>query len=640
MRRRLTSILAIATVTVAGSLAGTGAARAAESSRAATTDARVAAVTTATTFTQKVPVNVVLIGYTPQQVSTDQVRAQLPANYRPIVRYPAFYGLKGRDLGLNYEFDYSFRTADRRLTDEFFAYARSIGTTGPLTAFQQAYNDQKTNVRDVSSQVLYIDAPKTERWLHSRARNLGVDPVRGYTVFLINWASRPDFQFHVYTKTDVADPDTGYNFGERRGSRKMIAWGGSSGRSWFYDLSAGPDAFSNNYIVDTPDVDGDGAKDYIVPPVWEYTAGGYRAPGELSADLGRVIRYAAINLLFTSSPLYDPLRTAPQPGGAKVVDVSMFEDDADPSVSGTQFLSRSFVLDTLKSFQPYYNWKVGVTPYDPIDGKAERSLRIWAGLTEQDDCWNTYGSIFAQLFCYFDANRSAYGKNYSKRDYVGSVYAFNTTSANQGGNGGLLGYADDDWRSGKQSYIFAFDNADTRSLGYGFSTTTAHEFGHHIGMSHPHDGYDATTGVDYGNAGAFTFVGVGDESETLMSYMDLSDRFGQFDQDNMYRWETAGYLNEAALLIGKLQEAGKDGGKAAGAIAKATVKRAQSLAAFQRWDYLRAASAAYEGWEAVAAVAQQAGISTEIGSGAKGGSARTAPRAADHKNEPRPFLTD
>ena len=80
-------------------------------------------------------------------------------------------------------------------------------------------------------------------------------------MFFVNWCGRDDFKFHVYTKTDEPDPDTGYNFGIERDSRKMIAWGGTtpddeeSGlgslhRIWFYDLSAGPEGWTDNWNVD------------------------------------------------------------------------------------------------------------------------------------------------------------------------------------------------------------------------------------------------------------------------------------------------------------------------------------------------------------------------------------------------------
>ena len=52
--------------------------------------------------------------------------------------------------------------------------------------------------------------------------------------------------FHTYVKVDTVDPDTDYNFGEIRSTRKVTAWGGTpatGNRVWFYDLSAGPDGW-------------------------------------------------------------------------------------------------------------------------------------------------------------------------------------------------------------------------------------------------------------------------------------------------------------------------------------------------------------------------------------------------------------
>ena len=152
-----------------------------------------------------------------------------------------------------------------------------------------------------------------EKWLAFNPP-YGVD-TRENTVFLINWYDRPDFQFHVFTKTDEPEPDTGYNFGLERESRKLVAWGGTAAadeesglgatrRVWFHDLSAGPEAFAGTNDVDNPDLDGDDVPDYRLPPIWEYTAGGYRAPEALSGDLAKLTRYVALDLLMTTSPLY------------------------------------------------------------------------------------------------------------------------------------------------------------------------------------------------------------------------------------------------------------------------------------------------------------------------------------------------
>lgn len=558
------------------------------------------------TFTQTVPVNLVFIGYD-EMVDTQATLDELPAGYAPVVRYPQFYGLPGRYMGLQFNFNYKVIQAPSALEDKFFHYLSTVGEEGDPTLYQLFYNDNENNVLDVTGPVLYIDGPTVEHWLWNNLRSYlgGRNAERGYTIFFVNWYGRPDFKFHVYTKTDEADPDTGYNFGELRASRKVIAWGGSHSRTWFYDLSAGPEAWTDNWYVDGGDVDGDGFDDYRMPPVWEYTAGGFRDPAALSSDLGLVARYVGINLLFTTSPLYDPLVTAPGIGGNKVQHIEMFQDD--PASNGLDWIDTNFAYEKLHAFQPYYDWMVNLEDNDPIDPGAQRSFRIFADVLLEDDCWNAYGTPFAQLFCFFDANKDSYVPPYDPKDYVGEVWAFNTTADNLGSQFGLLGFADDNWVDGTQSYVFEFDSAEYRALGYGFSTTTVHEFGHHIGMSHPHDGYDSETGVDYGPGADFYFAWSGDESNTIMHYMDLSTSFGRFDQDNMYRYEFAGYLNWANDLLAQIRVHPHY------ATVKHLVNAANTLAAqavshFNAWQYLQAATKARQAYELMGTAAEMLGI--------------------------------
>ena len=64
------------------------------------------------------------------------------------------------------------------------------------------------------------------------------------------------------------------------------AWGGNSGPTWFYDLSAGPDWDDNSYDVDDADLDGDGVAEYRIPPIWEYgNTTAYRPFADLSGSL-------------------------------------------------------------------------------------------------------------------------------------------------------------------------------------------------------------------------------------------------------------------------------------------------------------------------------------------------------------------
>lgn len=628
MRVRAVRLLVAATALVAITLSAPGLASAASAA---------GPVTTPTTFRQKVPVNVVLVGFPDEMAKSQELIGGLPKTYTPVVRQPKFYGLPGRDLGLEYTFDYRIRSAGKGFANDFFRYLRQTGTPGPLTSFQQNYNDQRGNLRDVTGPVLYNDAPATEKWLEKRAASsLGIDGRRSYTVFLVNWFSRPDFRFHVYTKTDTTDVDTGYNFGAGRDSRKLIAWGGSSGRSWFYDFSAGPDAFTKNWNVDDADIDNDSTPDYRIPPAWEYSPQGYRAPAALPADMARLIRYVGINLLFTTSPLYDPLASSPDRGGRKVLDVSMLEDDADPAVTGRDFYDPGYVRKALSAFQPYYRWKVTTTDYDPIDAKAERAHRIWAGLVTEDDCWKDLGNTFAQLFCYFNGNRDAYGKPARPRDYRAGAFVFNTTEARMGNQFPLLGYADDNWADGTPSYVFAWDTPEIRDLGFGFSTTVSHEFGHHIGMSHPHDGYDSEQAIDYGTTGAFTYSWAGDESDTLMSYAALSNYFGLFDRDNMGRWQFAGNLNEAAGTAAAVV-ASPRANRVAALLATYSSQRAKAVAAFGRWDFRTAATAARAANEAATAAATRLGVQAATPPAA---ATRSATMLPERNEAPRPHLTD
>ena len=82
------------------------------------------------------------------------------------------------------------------------------------------------------------------------------------------------------------------------------------------------------------------------------------------------------------------------------------------------------------------------------------------------------------------------------------MFLFNGTDRLNGG--GLLGFADDNWRDGTQSYVFGFVAPFLQAAGYGFTTTSIHEVGHHLGMSHPHDGFDSERNLDYVPTGAST----------------------------------------------------------------------------------------------------------------------------------------
>ena len=390
-----------------------------------------------------------------------------------------------------------------------FAYLRSIGTSGPITPFQEAYNEQGNGVPgarrplvEVTGQVLSIDAAKAEKWLVDHDPDAAD---RGYTLYFINWYGRPDFQFHVYTKTDEPDPDTGYNFGVKRATRKMVSWGGTHSRNWFYDFSAGPESWGGSFDVDAADLDGDGSADYRIPPIWEYDAAAIpcaRAPEPRPRPARALRRHRPPLHAFT------PLRSPGQRARARGPQ-GRPRRDAGERARG----QRARLVPAARSrsgsgapCSPTTPGRSASRIRTPIDRGARQALAIFAATPTPRTAGAGSATPFAQLFCYFDANLRRYVPKYGPRDYVGEIFAYSTTADSLGSMFGLLGFADDNWVDGTPTYEFVFGSSAYRELGIrADARPSIHEFGHHIGMSHPHDGYDSESGADYDAAGEIVF---------------------------------------------------------------------------------------------------------------------------------------
>ena len=64
----------------------------------------------------EVPIRIVLIGFERGQVDDALLLGTLPESYTPVVRFPQFYGLEGRPMGLEYRFRYDVVRKGRRFT--------------------------------------------------------------------------------------------------------------------------------------------------------------------------------------------------------------------------------------------------------------------------------------------------------------------------------------------------------------------------------------------------------------------------------------------------------------------------------------------------------------------------------------------
>lgn len=135
-----------------------------------------------------------------------------------------------------------------------------------------------------------------------------------------------------------------------------------------------------------------------------------------------------------------------------------------------------------------------------------------------------------------------------------------------------------------------------------------HEGGHHFGLSHPHDGYDWEEDVDFASQlTGWRFAWIGDESNTVMNYMDINNDFSQFDRDNLNRWHSAAYSTAVNAIAGKILRNEKKAETYVGLRrADALIGEASRLIA--EHHYLDAARNAKEAYLLARAAAERIGI--------------------------------
>ncbi|GHG03613.1 hypothetical protein GCM10017783_15150 [Deinococcus piscis] len=580
-------------------------------------------------------VNVVFVGYrqsapgqvtTARQVDLQDFRATLPSTYDTIARIPSAYG-RTEYTGNKFNYSYNYVFADQAFENDFFQYLSATGQEKPLTTFQKAYNCQALDedgnyvddcetpsnliTRPITSN-LEIDAPSTENWLADNASRLGIKKDE-YTVFLVNWYDRPDFKFHSYTKTSEAETDTGFRFGDRA-SRRMIAWGGGyqkdkgPQRVWFYDLSANPDPWTKAYDVVNRDVDGDGREDVRMPPVWEYgtrknNLGNTR---QVSPDLAKTVRYTALNLLFTPSPIYRAELTPPELPDE--IELRLNVDQGAEAAAVEDVLKPELVQERVKILQPFAKLSTSVDRA-PLEGNLRDAYNCFFVIEAEDICSPEYADLFGEPLFQYNLRdlRSDYaGLPAGSNKYIVPTYLFNDDVEPESG---LLGIAYDDGETGTQSFVYSFTSPGLAGL-YGLTDTTVHEIGHHFSLSHPHDGYDSEQDLSYGASGPFLFVNSGDQSASVMSYIDLTFSFGQFNLDSQYRYLTAAYLNNTGAILEIARRAGKVAQLAPTAVSADNLF-AQAQAEYDAMNYYRAAELGHQAYRSVLDAARSNGVEVE-----------------------------
>ena len=608
MRRRALAVAALVVAVVAGVAATTGS--------TATTAYSALNPGGVTTFNESVTVNVVYVGITP---NVAQVGAELAATSAPVIRYRKFYG-EPSDLGIRYTYTYNHVTADADWTARLYAELdRLAGTAAePLSLFQQQYNAETANERQLdATKNQHIDAASVEAWLAANPPTNVNDA--NPTIYFIDRSLANGWTPHVYTKTNEPDPDTDYNFGVQRSTRKITAWGGTpdndeedggkfsdTNRVWFYDLSSGPDGWQDGWNVDDADADGDGAADYRIPPSWHYD-GGYTHPGfggsvSLSTDLGKIVRYVGVDLLFTTSPLYPPFFTENRIPNTVNLDVNTVEGWNGVDAS-EQFIDHELFLAEEQELPTGYELSLDRSVDHEFKGDVKNCYLQWL---QNVRCYNdrVQYPAFANLFLNWAQSTSSFLDR--DADYEAAMINYAVGIKPKGA--GLLGFADDNYQNGTQSGVFSFVYPDAVAAGYGLTTTMIHEYGHHSSMSHPHDGYDSASGVDFGPEKSTYFAWLGDFSNSMMSYIDLNWDYSQFDRDNSARHHAAGF----ALIANRVAKAIESRAGSAAALASADASLAASRTAFAAHDYPSALVQAEAAYRTLLAWADGNGVAISV----------------------------
>jgi hypothetical protein len=585
---------------------------------------------------QDLPVTIVLVGYhaTTGATAVDPARLLAPQlkSARPVDRTTRFYEqvgayqrfLEPSALGLTYDYRYNVVSASQPFEDGLFAYLASTAF-GPLppTVFQQAYSAHPFAAQQVSSNFV-IDANLAEQWMADHAGPmLGIDTTRP-TVFFLNWFGRPDFRFHTYgflsTRPGHDHPVGATQLGQ------MVAFGGSTtdapygtidrlARVWFYDLSAGPDYSTASWLLDQADFNGDGVTDERIPPIWEYgTSHWYRPFDDLTADLAKIVRFVAVDEFFGPSPIYDPAISEPLLATKVELDLNLFA-----GVAGHDPRSTLRIADLPRSLSLLDPTRVYATDVSvqPLSGDVAEAYdcqqSFWTA--NPKSCYGDRTHLgpldaFYDLDVYFGDHLNQYLDGVR---YEVPVAVFDVPDSRLNPNG-IRGLA-----SSKppniQSWTYAWLTDSERSFGYDDTATVLHEVGHHLGLSHVHDGFDVGLDQDVSVAmGRFFFMAVGDEANTAMSYIPNTTEFGQFDRDNMARWELAARLDNANRILGNVVRS-PNAWRAGAAMSAADDMAGEALADLAAWDLLGASRAAADAYALVLTAAAQAGVKVESFSG-------------------------
>ncbi len=558
---------------------------------------------------ETVPIQIVLVGYGEELLRANELQQSFAATSRPINRAQQFATGKLEDIGIEYRYEYTVVRADATYEDALFGYLTAVGVperqlTGHDTSLGQfAYDQQQRRALDVTDN-LVIEAVDVERWLVEHPAP-GVDPNRD-TAVLMNWWGRSDFRFHDYRAPRDPHSDTGADF-SLLPEKRVIAWGGTSptdeesgfgreSRTWFHDLSAGPDIWTDGWAIDaTWGMHPNPNQAYVVPPVWEYlTPGGARQTEQLGDDLYVVLRFVAVNLLFTPSPYFPVDLDGRRMPTDVEIDVTVY-DDGRP----TRFTPSQLQRELSELGGPV---RVD-TEHRPLVGEPRRCIEGFASgeMCRPDLAGRGYPSE-ANPFLAAARSTKSWRDGSAEHEVGAFVYP-----APPGGP--YIGFADWNWIDGTKSGAWAVVPPPSEARGFSETGTLIHEVGHHMGLSHSHDGWEPEYGFSYAAAGGgYLYLSwVGDEVSSVMSYLHTNEDFSQFDRDNFSRWRAAAFFRLGNAIAGDVL-ASPAAASGSFELQQADISFTAAQAALSAHNYPLADRHARDGYEHVRRAATASGV--------------------------------
>lgn len=564
-------------------------------------------------ITQNLRINIVFVGFQrgtgPQDINEAELKSILTPYYRT-------YNLSKHEwLGNRYNYDYHVVYANTAFENSFFTFlSANSNPYGTVSPYQDFYNHETSRSLTIPEDH-FIDATLTEKWLGEHSASIGVDTTQ-YTIFFINWYGKPGFRFHTYINYlhPDPDPDTGFDPNAASWLSDQISWGGTTAddeqnglgtvkRIWFYDLSAGPDGRTYNYVLDTADVNGDGSFDYRIPPIWEYgNMSAYRPFDNLSFDLGLVTRVVVLDCLFTTMPVENPELANPLPTSIQD-DLNYY--DGEPPATGRSLTTMPRLKKEWSKLRPDNSFTVKQRDLS-YSGEARDIYLCSLQSYHSDVATNCYpdsmpGFLYDLNHYNFDHYNDYFAGN---PDYQAVTFTYTVPESET--PRGPLGFSFINLMPGSTRNGFTYTWLPTIERQYdGNTNLVMHEVGHHLGLDHPHDGIDFWTG-SWLFASIDPLLWLGDESDTTMSYSFLSKNYSQFDRDNMDRWMTAIYINHANTLLAAIIS-NDTYNRFEPQLRQADDDAARSLAAYQQMDYRSAVSLAKRSYDSVLRIAQLLG---------------------------------